>query len=859
MKNNKRNEEEVSLEFENQKIVDIPMGKEVKTSFIDYAMSVIMARALPDARDGLKPVHRRILYAMYEDHLTYDKPFHKSAATVGNVLGRYHPHGDMAVYDSMVRLAQPFSLRYPLIEGHGNFGNIDGDQPAAYRYTEARMSRLSDEMLRDIKKETVDFGPNFDSKLREPLVLPSRFPNLLVNGSVGIAVGMATNIPPHNLGEICDGINLMLDNPDVPTSELMEVIKGPDFPTGAMIMGTMGIAKAYATGKGHITVRARANVEEDKRRIIITEIPYAVNKAALVEAMADCVKDKKIEGVTALRDESGRDGMRIVVEYRHDANGQLILNQFYKYTQLQDTFAVNMLALVDNIPKILTLRDALALYIKHQEDVIIRRTRYDLDDASREAHLNEGFKFAIDNIDRVIAVIRASNSTQDAKVNLMNEFSADNVENFLVAAGAVHTSGVSGLTDAQAQAIVEMPLGRLAGMERAKIDDRLHALYEKIKELELIIADESLLKGIIRDELAEIRRRFADERRTEIVPAEDELVPEDLIERHRCVLTLTHTGYIKRLPADTYSAQRRGGKGVIGMATKDEDAVEKVLAAHSHSDILMFTNLGRVHTIKCYRIPEASRTSRGSHTINLLDLTEGEKVTAMISVTKYDEGILTLVTKHGEVRRTALSEFEYQRKGGKIAFNLEDGDELLFARITSDGDELLVASDTGRAVRFALDTVTLRSRSAGGVRAIMLDEGESVAGAAVVRDGEYLMSVTENGFGKRTSFDEFPTKGRGGKGMIAHGINEKTGRLAGLAPVHEDDDVMLITADGNVIRFAVSDVSIFGRPASGVRVMRTGEDTVVNFAVLTPEADDQPEPEPDVEPIEIGDAFEDEE
>jgi len=822
-----------------------------------------MARALPDARDGLKPVHRRILYAMYEDHLTYDKPFHKSAATVGNVLGRYHPHGDMAVYDAMVRLAQNFSLRYPLIEGHGNFGNIDGDQAAAYRYTEARMARLSEEMMRDIKKDTVDFGPNFDSKLKEPLVLPSRFPNLLVNGSVGIAVGMATNIPPHNLGEVIDGINMMLDDPDVTAAQLMEVIKGPDFPTGATIMGTMGIAKAYATGKGHITVRARAEVEEDKHRIIVTEIPYAVNKAMLVEAMADCVKDKRVEGVTALRDESGRDGMRIVVEYRHDANGQLILNQFYKYTQLQDTFAVNMLALVDNIPKILTLKDALALYIKHQEEVVIRRTRFDLGDASREAHINEGFKFAIDNIDRVIEVIRSSGSMQEAKENLMSTFTADNVENFLSAAGAVHTTGITGLTDAQAQAIVDMPLGRLAGMERAKIDERLAALYEKIKELEAVIADESKVKGIIKDELAEIRKRYADERRTEIVAFEDEIIPEDLIERESCVLTLTRTGYIKRLPADTYSAQRRGGKGVIGMATKDEDAVEKVIAAHSHSDVLMFTNRGRVHTIKCYRIPESSRTARGSHTINLLDIEEGETVTAMIPVANYDADdlCLTLVTRNGEVRRTSIREFENQRKGGKIAFNLEEGDELLFARLTKPGDELLVASDAGRGVRFALDNVTLRSRSAGGVKAIELSEGEHAAGAVVVREGAALLTVTENGFGKRTDFGEFPTKGRGGKGMITHGINERTGKLAAMAAVSEDDDIMVITAEGNVIRCAVNEISKLGRAASGVKVMRTGEDKVVNFAVLTPDEDEQGEPESsDTETVEveIGDAFDDE-
>ena len=701
--NNRDDEKNASFEFENQKILDVPMGKEVRKSFIDYAMSVIMARALPDARDGLKPVHRRILYAMYEDHLTYDKPWHKSAATVGNVLGRYHPHGDAAVYDAMVRLAQDFSLRYPLIEGHGNFGNIDGDDPAAYRYTEARLARLSEEMMRDLRKNTVDFVPNFDNKLEEPSVLPCRFPNLLVNGSVGIAVGMATNIPPHNLGEVVDGICLMLDDPDVSVAKLMECIKGPDFPTGASIIGTMGITEAYTTGRGRITVRARAEVEEDKHRIVITEIPYAVNKQALVEAMADCVKDKRIEGVTALRDESGRDGMRIVAEYRHDVNGQVILNQFYKYTQLQDTFAVNMLALVDNIPKILNLRELLNIYIRHQEDVVLRRTRFNLEDAQKEAHLNEGFKFAIDNIERVIRVIRGSGSVTEAKENLMREFTAENVESFLEAAGAEHAAEAKGLSDAQAQAIVDMPLGRLAGMERDKIEERLAVLYASIRELEAILADESKVKGIIRDELLDIKRRFSDERRTELCAAENEIIPEDLIERHRCVVTLTRTGYIKRLPADTYSAQKRGGKGVMGMATKEEDAVEKVLAVNSHSDILMFTDRGRVFTMKCYRIPEASRTARGSHTVNLLELADGEKVTAMVECTAYDDRCLTLVTRLGEIRRTPLVEFERQRKGGKVAFNLEEGDELIFARITEEGDELIVACDTGRAVRFALD------------------------------------------------------------------------------------------------------------------------------------------------------------
>lgn len=812
------------IEFENQKINDINMEKEVKTSFIQYAMSVITARALPDVRDGLKPVHRRILYAMQEDGLTYNNTYHKSAATVGNVLGRYHPHGDAAVYDAMVRLAQSFSMRYPLIDGQGNFGNVDGDGAAAYRYTEARMSRLAGEMMSDIKKDVVAFVPNFDNKLQEPSVLPSRFPNLLVNGSIGIAVGMATNIPPHNLGEVIDGTIHLMDNPGASVRELMEFIKGPDFPTAATICGMQGILQSYLTGRGRITVRARAEVQEEHNRIIVTEIPYQVNKATLVESMADCVKDKRIEGITAIRDETGRAGMRIVVEYRRDANGHVILNQLYKFTQLQDTFAVNMLALVDGVPQTLGLKPILEYYIKHQEDVITRRTKFDLDRALHDEHIYEGFKLAIDNIDRVISIIRGSQSIPEAKVGLMEEFS---------------------LSDPQAQAIVDMTLGRLAGMERIKVEERLAELRAQIADLRAILGDMSRIKQIIKDDLLDIKKRFGDERRTELVPIEDEIVLEDLIERHVCVITLTRDGYIKRLPSDTYSSQKRGGKGVIGMTTKDEDLVENVVAADSHSYLMMFTNLGRVYIKKAYEIPEASRTAKGSNIVNILELTQGEAVTALISVQAFPEdSYLTMVTRQGEIKRTPLVEYEYNRRAGKKALDLEEGDELVFTRIAGDEDEIIVATRGGYSVRFALGDVTPRSRTAGGVRAIRLVDGDTVAGAAIVDKTKKLVTITANGFGKLSEFSEYPSHNRGGKGVRCHNVTDKTGGIVGIATVEPADDIMLITDDGTVIRTGLSEIPVYSRTAGGVIVMRPSEGSMIaNFAVLIKEIE-----EPEIPP-----------
>ncbi len=676
----KDKDKQENLEFPDQKIVGIEMRHEVENSFIAYSMSVIMSRALPDVRDGLKPVHRRILYAMYEDHLTYDKAFRKSATTVGNVLGRYHPHGDSAVYDTMVRLAQPFSMRYPLIEGHGNFGSVDGDPAAAYRYTEARLAKLSNEMMSDIDKNVVDFDPNFDNRLKEPRVLPSRFPNLLVNGSIGIAVGMATYIPPHNLGEVIDGTIYQMENPDCTVRDLMQFIKGPDFPTAATLYGSNGIYEAYSTGRGRVMVRAKCNIEEEKHRIVVTEIPYQVNKSMLVESMAALVKDKRIEGITDIRDESGRDGMRIVVDYRRDANGQVILNQLYKYTQLQDTCAFNMLALVDNVPRVLNLKQILGYYIKHQEDVITRRIKFDLEKAKREAHILEGLRIATDNIDEVIEIIKKSASIPDAKEKLMARFSLD---------------------DIQAQAIVDMTLGRLSGLERQKVEERLAKLYALIEELTADLNDEGRIKEIIKTEMLEIKAKFADPRRTELVAAEDDIVYEDLIERHTCVVTMTHGGYIKRQPADTYSAQKRGGKGIIGMATKEEDYVEDVIAANSHALLMFFTNTGKVHTRKTYQIPEAGRTAKGSNIVNILELEAGEKVTAIISVPGFsDREYLFMVTKRGIVKKTLLSEFEYQRKGGKIALTLDDGDELVYVKHPSGNDDIIIATHDGLSARF---------------------------------------------------------------------------------------------------------------------------------------------------------------
>lgn len=832
--------EKENYEFKNQKIVDVQLAKEVKTAFINYSMSVIVSRALPDVRDGLKPVHRRILYAMYEDHLTHDQPFRKSATTVGNVLGRYHPHGDASVYDAMVRLAQDFNLRYTLIEGHGNFGNIDGDQAAAYRYTEARMSRLADEMLTDIDKEVVDFSPNFDNKLREPDVLPSRFPNLLVNGSMGIAVGMATNIPPHNLGEVIDGTIYLMEHPDADIPALMQFIKGPDFPTAATICGTAGIIEAYSTGKGRITVRAKAEVDEAKNRIVITEIPYAVNKAMMVEAMANCVKEKKIEGITAIRDESGRAGLRVVVEYRRDANGQVILNQLYKYTQLQDTFAVNMLAIVKGVPKILTLKEVLGHYIDHQEEVVVRRVKFDLEKALKEMHIFEGYKIALDNIDKVIDIIRASATVAEAKVNLMNAFQTSDLIDKFTELGD-YEAAEHGLSEAQATAIVEMTLGRLAGLERDKIEDRLQKLGETVKELRGILGDPEKVKQVVKDDLIAIKNRYGDARRTVIEQVADEIILEDLIERHTCVITMTHDGYIKRQNNEVYSAQRRGGKGVIGMTTKEEDFVEHVIAVDTHSYLMLFTTAGKVYTIKAYRVPEASRTAKGGNIVNLLEMGENEKITAMISVPSFEENeYLLFVTKNGTVKRTPMSEFALQRKGGKIALSLDEGDELVYARHTTGSDEVIIATREGNAVRFSEQDARPMGRTARGVRGIRLEEGDYVTGVTLVDDSRKLITITERGFGKRSSFDEFACRNRGGKGVICHNITEKTGKLCGIASVSETDDLMLMTDSGTMIRISVSDIPTYSRSAGGVIVMRLdGESYICNFALIeTGESDE---------------------
>ena len=797
------------IEFPLQKIESRDMEKEVKTSFIEYSMSVITSRALPDVRDGMKPGQRRILYAMYEDHLTYDKPFRKSATTVGNVLGRYHPHGDSAVYQAMVRMAQSFSLRYPLVEGHGNFGNVDGDGAAAYRYTEARMSKIADLMMSDIEKKVVPMTKNFDNTRDEPVVLPSRFPNLLVNGSVGIAVGMATNIPPHNLSEVIDGTVYRIENPECSVDDLMMFIKGPDFPTAAIIYGSRGIREAYQTGRGKVYVRAKATIEDNHKRIIFSEIPYMVNKAMLIESMANLVKDKKIEGITAIRDESGRGGMRIVVEYRRDANAEVILNQLYKFTQLQDTCSVNMLVIVNGEPKTLSLPEVLDEYIGFQESVIKRRCEFDLEKALREKHILEGYRFATVNIDEVISIIKKSESIPAAKEKLIERFA---------------------LSDAQAQAIVDMTLGKLSGLERQKVEDRIAKLEGIIAELEAILGDENKIKEILKKELLETKAKFGDKRRTELVEATEEIDLEDLIERHTCVITVSHTGYIKRQRADVYSAQNRGGKGIIGMTTKEDDYVEDVLVVNSHSYLLFFTNKGRVYARKAYRIPEASRTAKGTNLVNIIELGEDEYVTAVISIDEFKEGeFLTMVTKRGVIKRTLLSEFEYQRKGGKIAISLDEDDELIFVRHTTGEESLIIATRNGLAVRFDENNVRCMGRGAHGVKGITLVGDDYVVGVAVVSEDKKLLTVTENGMGKRTSFSDFRLmKNRGGKGVTCHNINEKTGKHAAIITVSEDDDIMLITNEGTIIRTNVSCINTYSRTATGVIIMRLSEGSFIN-------------------------------
>ena len=794
------------LTFEGQTIIDVDLEKEMRKSYIDYAMSVIVSRALPDVRDGLKPVHRRILYAMYEDNLTADKPYRKSATTVGNVLGRYHPHGDASVYDALVRLAQDFSLRYPLVDGHGNFGSVDGDPPAAYRYPEARMAKLAANMLSDIEKDTVDFVPNYDGKMKEPFVLPSRFPNLLVNGSSGIAVGMATNIPPHNLREVCQAICYVIDNPEATLEDICRFIKGPDFPTGGIIMGRAGIRAAYATGRGRIIVRCRAEIEEHSQgrfRIVITELPYMVNKARLIENIADLHKERRVEGITDLRDESDRDGMRIVIELRRDANPQVVLNQLYQYTQMQETFSVINLALVHNQsqPRVLTLREMLDEYIRFQYEVVERRTRYDLRRAQERAHILEGLKIACENIDEVIRIIRQS--YDDAKVRLMERFD---------------------LSEVQAQAILDMRLGRLQGLEVEKIENELDALHKKIAEYEDILAHAEKIYAIVKQELTEICDKFGDERRTEISMVENELDIEDLIEEEQCAYTLTRLGYIKRLPVSAYRTQKRGGRGITAMATREEDIVETVFTASTHDHVLFFTNLGKVLRLKGYMIPEASRTSKGTNIVNLLQLEGGERVTAMIPIKEFCDGAYVFfATKQGVVKRTHLSELHTARKAGVRVITLNEGDELIGVRLTDGQDKIILCTHDGRGIRFDEKEVRTMGRSAAGVRGIRLSEGDYVVGVACDSEGQYLLTVTENGYGKLTSPREFTEHHRGGGGIIAHNLTDKTGPLAGIKSVDTYNDILLITDEGVIIRTGVETIRVCSRSSQGVKLMRLDE------------------------------------
>ncbi len=797
--------------FPEQRIVQSELVHEMKSSYIDYALSVIVGRALPDVRDGLKPVHRRILYAMYEDGLTSDKPFKKSATCVGDVLGRYHPHGDASVYDAMVRLAQDFSMRYPLVDGHGNFGSVDGDPPAAYRYTEARMSKLCNEMLRDIDKDTVAWDPNFDESRKEPRVLPSRFPNLLVNGSSGIAVGMATNIPPHNLTEVINACVCILENPEAELADLMEYIKGPDFPTRGIIMGRSGIRAAYATGRGKITVRARTEFEEfgqNRERIIVTELPYQVNKRQLIAAMAEQVRDKRLEGISDIRDETDRNGMRVVIELKKDANPQVVLNRLFAQTQMQTTFGVTMLALVNNQqqPKILSLRHMLDEYLAFQEEIITRRTQFDLKKALDRQHVLQGLLIAEDNIDEVIRTIRES--YDNAKERLMERFS---------------------LSEIQAQVVLDMQLKRLQGLEREKLEAEYEELEKRIEYYRELLANEEMLKGVLKDELIAIRDKYGDDRLTEIQDVEDEIDIEDLIEEEQCVFTLSHAGYCKRVPASTYRSQKRGGRGVTGMTTKEEDFVEGVFTASTHDYILFFTNLGKVHRRKGYQIPEAGRTAKGTNLVNILPFEPGEKVTAGITVHEFDEDYLVFVTKNGTVKRLELASLNTARKAGIRALTLSDGDELIAVMKTDGKQDIMLASADGMAICFNENDVRVMGRDAAGVRGMALDAGDSIVGAGIAAKGKQLLSVTEYGYGKRTDIEEYMRLGddgvrrpqqRGGKGLKNYNITAKTGRIAGVAIVDDEDDVMLIENGGVLIRMAAADINVYKRDTQGVILMR---------------------------------------
>ena len=811
-----------NMEEKKENLIQVDLREIMETSFLDYSMSVIVQRALPDVRDGLKPVHRRILYTMYENALWPEKAYRKCADTVGSVLGRYHPHGDASVYDALVRLAQDFSMRYMLIDGHGNFGSVDGDPPAAYRYTEARMSKLSVEMLKDIEKDTVDFSPNYDDRLKEPNVLPSHFPNILVNGSTGIAVGMATNIPPHNMGEVLDGVCAMVDNPDIDLDGLMQYIKGPDFPTGGIIMGRSGIRAAYGTGRGRIYVRARAEIVEKpngRYQIVVTELPYQVNKARLIENIAELVKDKRIDGISNIDDHSDRNGMHIAIDIKREASPQLVLNHLYSLTQMQITFGVIMLAIVDGQPKLLTLRDILQEYIKFQSEVVLRRTQFDLKKAQERAHILEGLMIALDFIDEVIAILRNSKSIPEGKVALMERF---------------------GLDDVQAQAIVQMRLGQLTGLERTKLEEELAALRLKIADFLDIIASEARRYGIIKDEAMEMKKRFSDERRTEIAAISGEMDVEDLIPEEDCVLTLTNFGYVKRQTLDTYRTQRRGGRGISGMSRREEDVASELFIANSHDFVLFFSDRGRVYRLKCYEIPEGSRTSRGMNITNLLPLEPEERITSMLRVTKSEEEdhFLTMVTKNAVIKRVALSAFRNVRKNGLIALDLAEDDELSWVRLTSGSDDLLVATRFGKVIRFHEADVREMGRQARGVRAIRLAEGDVVVGMSVLRENGLVLTVSETGYGRLSNPEDYRLQHRGGMGILNYHV-KKYGNVAAIKVVDLDDDIILIADDGVIIRIEAGSIRICARPSKGVRVMKVNEGSKVITMARAPHDDEE--------------------
>ena len=841
-----------------QKITPMDIGDRMEEAFLAYAMSVIVARALPDVRDGLKPVHRRILYTMYEKGLTPDKAYHKCADTVGSVLGSYHPHGDASVYDALVRLAQTFSMRYVLVDGQGNFGSVDGDPPAAYRYTEARMSKIATEMLTDIHKETVPFVPNYDDRLKEPAVLPSRFPNILVNGSIGIAVGMATNIPSHNLGEVIDGIHMLIQNPDCTMDELMTCIQGPDFPTGGIIMGRSGIRAAYGTGRGKITLRGQTHFEKVRGResIVITEIPYMVNKARLVESIAGLAKDKRIEGIYHIQDESSREGMRIVVELKKDANQQIVLNKLFSYTQLQDTVSVNMLALVDGEPKTLSLKQVLEHYLQFQVEVITNRTKFDLEKAKKRAHILQGFVVAIDYIDEVIAILRSSKTIPEGKARLIERFKEVDMSALLDRAQYdvehYHLEHQIGLSEEQAEAIVQMRLGALTGMERQKVTDELYGLMQKITDLLDILADRSRIYQIIEDDLSEIRRKYGDARRTQIEIVDGEVDIEDLIPVEDCVVTYTDSGYIKRIPADVYKSQRRGGRGVTGMKQREEDFVSELLISSSHANILFISNLGIMYKLKCYELPEGSKNARGTNIVNLLPLNQGEKIAAVLTTPDFDESkYVVMITRSGKIKRTALSAYKNVRKNGLIAIGLDEGDEIAAVRLTDGFNRLFVATRNGMAIRIDEQDVRPMSRSAHGVKAITLRDGDAVVSMAREREGASLLTVSENGYGRRTALDEYRMQSRGGLGLTNYKVDEEHGHVCGIKVVDETDDIMFISSDGVIIRVPCEQIRLMGRTAKGVRVMRVSEGQKVVAFTRTEAAqeEDMPAEETDAETV----------